>query len=263
MSLPISLVVYHLEGVSKKDAMAAARGYVERNITSLDEAYTSVRRYGQGYLVEIQEGGEGESYLPALVAHLDARPEGEEAVIDLAGRQAVFTREFGKINSLLLPESAERRPVTKEIVPGGRMMPYRGEARYVFTAGAVIAGIGAAIFIGTSLVLQVKDILYDHAIDPERLGVLETLYRAEAGSEGQAELIERQYGIDRLPISQQQALYDAAKDSTYVKSLRYYNGGWHIETAQDKAHETNRRMGGIERYEEPGADETLSAEDEA
>lgn len=103
--LPTFFTVGTLNSIGKKDAQQYVRGLITRHCTSPDDAAFHLAKRNDGWAYEIQEGGAGRAYLPAILAKLDREPS-TPVFVKTAGRVAILTMSSeGHIDLALQPES--------------------------------------------------------------------------------------------------------------------------------------------------------------
>lgn len=126
---PLSLALIYLRQASALDAQLYAQGYIDLRHTSPISWY-GTHPFGTGVLVEIQEGGDGRAYAPALIERFTAAQAEEDdpviqVVLETGGTRKLWVElQAGNISTLVLPESntdvAEdipRRERLQRIVP--------------------------------------------------------------------------------------------------------------------------------------------------
>lgn len=69
-SFPISVVLEYLHKVTKEDAQEYALGYVNSTMRS-NKLFYGVFPFGEGFIVEMHEGGAGKAFSPSLFAAID------------------------------------------------------------------------------------------------------------------------------------------------------------------------------------------------
>ena len=215
-SLPNKIIIDFLEGTSKrKDAIAFAKGFIEHHFDSHDSSGWFCSEFEGGFAFEVQEGGSGRAYLPAILETLERDPD-VIACVRMARRVLQVKRSIqGGYSSILLPEGLE--PPEENIIyvePRDRLSPYRANGIGIFTTGIGIFSIGIIVFALTLLVY-----LLNWASD----------FGARAPVPDPSD----------LPISQWASLTDNSDPQSFVTALRYNGSSWQFETGQRVA--TNNR----------------------
>lgn len=108
---PVSLLLEYLNNVSEDDAREYALGYIESNATSKTVFY-GVFPHARGYVVEIQEGGSGQAFTPALLQALNAPEFKEQKPLVraklLTGQKELFVSVTPThLSTMVLPRGAD------------------------------------------------------------------------------------------------------------------------------------------------------------
>lgn len=139
------------EFANLKDARLYARGVIEKRFTSYDASWYSVEPFHGGYFWEAHEGGAGKCFLKSAIKALEADPGGEHW-FQVGDRAMMIVMQDGRPFPHLLPTS-KSIPVfnsgVRPLSPGGRMTPFRTKGTGWLIAGAIMAGIGALLFLGS------------------------------------------------------------------------------------------------------------------
>lgn len=75
---PVSVHFEYLQNVSKTDAIEYALGHL-RSRSRSSRTFYGVFAFGNGFIVELHEGGAGKAYLPAILAQMQEAPRDFEA----------------------------------------------------------------------------------------------------------------------------------------------------------------------------------------
>lgn len=114
--LPKKLLIGFEKGSSKqdyKDVVSYIHSYAEENFaTKKNSSYKIIQikdsdMLPDGYLFEIQEGGNKESYLSGILSKLE---EQDEIILETSEKQLFIQKGFDNINCYYLTEDAQRDP---------------------------------------------------------------------------------------------------------------------------------------------------------
>jgi hypothetical protein len=142
---PIRAVVGWIEGVGIKDAIAYAKGFIEKRFEARDRSFYAVAPFMGGFLYEVHEGGSGLGYLPGVVDALTRNPDAKVWFPCDNRVYQVLVRD-GKPLGMLLPEEDSRKfresaPVPLE--PSAKMKPAVRSGAATCIVGASILAVGA------------------------------------------------------------------------------------------------------------------------
>lgn len=96
-----------------KDLMSYIHSYAEDNFTTKKNAFYKVKKIKDseilpdGYIFEIQEGGDGTSYLDGVLSKLESK---DEVVIQTSEKQLFIEKGYDTINSYTLTEDLKQDP---------------------------------------------------------------------------------------------------------------------------------------------------------
>ena len=214
---PVKIVIDFLDGITqKKDASAYARGFIESHfdVPSLSGYY--ILPLGGGFVYEAHEGGSQRAYLPRILKMIKDNPSATISV--RAGKRVLQISRGPKdsFNAVLLPEelSSYLENVIDPEDDGPRLIPYATPASVWMMTGAVIASLGALVFV-----LSLGFFIFD------RLSDKPPQYDVMAASD--------------LPMQQWHKIVSNVQPGGYVAALRFQNGSWisDIRTAEQAAKE--------------------------
>lgn len=89
-SLPLSLHLELLKNVSERDAQEYANGFVLNRTVSSQSSF-GVFEFADGYIVEVQEGGDAKAYTPALLTALEVAKQAQAVPTDVPLRVRIQT----------------------------------------------------------------------------------------------------------------------------------------------------------------------------
>lgn len=155
---PVHLLMGYLSGVSKKDTLEYARGLAGKYFLRTDMSFVAAYRYADGYVYELQEGGTGKSYFPAILqakklagaaTHVVCLPTAERKVRVVLGDAA--------LQCLLLP-FADTSAVDA-LQPSGTMAHVDNLGYGLVSAASVVfvSGFAALLLAGTLFRLTAVD----------------------------------------------------------------------------------------------------------
>lgn len=225
---PVRLIIGYLPGVSEKDALAYAQGFIMRHIGEADAAAYGAQRYGDGALYEIHVGGPRRALLPAIAKRVSA---GETVYLRSSKRWIRIGQEGDAVEPLMLPEDAEVDAET-ELKPGRRLKPALGDAKHWIIAGSALFTIGVVVLLLGVVINQGVRYAYTVGFDsnPGVARLLQAAGLADASSP--SSLGYRDY--EELPVSQWNKMVAessrAQRQGGYVDALRYEKGKWVIKT---------------------------------
>jgi hypothetical protein len=213
--LPIRLLAGFLSEVSERDAREFARGLAQKYCENLSIAYIDVFRFGSGWVYEVQEGGAGRAYLPAVIEHFLAQGEYEQGksvavVLRTASRLVKVERTRDGLTATQLPEQAQETPA-EWVRPTLKMAPAISTMLPLLVIGGAFAATGALAF-GAANLARVQPYMPPPAPKTERVD------------------------LSRLPHAQTRLLSNLRGEEDYVTALIYQNGTWTVRThLQDTA----------------------------
>lgn len=151
--IPIKLLIGWIPKVSSRNAHQYVIGIAEKHCQGLKDAGYLVLPFEGGWAYEIQEGGAGKAYLPAILkAFTQFRKSGEEDlskaerfVIETAHRNVQVELLSEGLTAINLPESSLAN-VSAKLVPEGALHSMLPERRQVLFIGAAVMMAGVLTF---------------------------------------------------------------------------------------------------------------------
>lgn len=206
--LPIRLLVGFLPEVTERDAREFARGIAEKYCENLSIAYVDVAQYGTGWAYEVQEGGSGRAYLPAVLQYFKAQGEHEpgksvSVIVRTATRLVKIERTRDGLSATQLPETAQE-DASDWVKPTLKMSPVISTMLPVLVLGGTFAGTGALAF-GIANLGRIQPYMPPPAPRTERVD------------------------LSLMPHAQWPRLTNL-QPGDYVVALTYENGRWQIRT---------------------------------
>ena len=204
---PIKLLVGYLPDSSEKDTYYYMLGVAERNLDSDNIGWAGLFPFENGYAYEIQEGGNGRSYLESVLEHFRNLPpfladEDLYVYIRTATRTVRVERTKTGLYSVLLPEG-DARAESEFVSQGKKLSPLVEKRTGLFVAGVVLFLSGLLALTGA----------YVTRYQPYTPGVLK---------------------LDRVPANKlphtQWGCLTSVPPNDYVTALRYEKGEWKVET---------------------------------
>lgn len=135
--LPVKVVLEHLNNVTLEDAREYAMGYLKNKATSATLFY-GLFAHGNGYIVEIHEGGEGAAFTPELLRCLNT---------------GVHTKEPGTLQAQLLTGKGKLFVSVTASSLSAMAMPDLSEVPYDLDAKASTQRLEQVIFNHSGRVL--------------------------------------------------------------------------------------------------------------
>ncbi|MEA1937913.1 MAG: hypothetical protein U9N14_02325 [Pseudomonadota bacterium] len=176
-SHPVKIVIDFLEGTTRKsEAIAFARSFIESHFEAPDSAGWYVTPYQDGYVFEVQEGGENKAYLPAIMKALDEDPS-VTVVVPMSRRMLEVKRlPSGAYGAILLPEGMESTAEHQtSVYPSGSLTPFRRNGMGLFLTGGLIFAIATVFFLLSFLFFLLDPYTIStplpKATDPDRLPI--------------------------------------------------------------------------------------------
>lgn len=205
VSPPLNVAVGWLEGVSKKDAAIYAKEFVDRWFTAKEISFYNIAPFEGGYFYEVQEGGSGQSYLPAIVDALQAMQdkENERVWFPSGSRAFMVSYHDGLPLGMLLSEQESEELRTTELPP----LTPKGKMKPVVKKGYGMFVVGGTFFAASLMSLLATGFMYAAIPAPEPLN--------------------NQVSLDMLP-HRQWHLLQVSSPTTYVDALRFSNGSWSV-----------------------------------
>ena len=185
-----------------RDAQAAARAYALRKFGPNDRAWYAVRKFADGHLWEVHQGGAGLSYLPGIVEGLSDDGQGK-VWIPTEGRALEIVVRNGRPICALLTESRS----AAVFASGAPPISASGRMHRVLKSGMPAVYAGAAALLGAVVVLGVSGMFW--------------LYAAKVVS------INPPVQADQLPHRQWNLVREAG-ETRWVQRLEYANGRWTV-----------------------------------
>lgn len=185
-----------------RDAQAAARAFALRKFGPNDRAWYATRKFADGHLWEVHQGGAGLSYLPGIVEGLSGGDQGK-VWIPSEGRAIEIVVRNGRPICALLTESRSAAVFESGAPP----VPASGRMNRVIKSGMPAVYAGSAALLGAVMVLGASSLFW--------------LYAANVVS------INPPVANEQLP-HRQWSLVREAGDTRWVQRLEYANGRWNV-----------------------------------
>ncbi len=185
-----------------RDAQAAARAFALRKFGPNDRAWYATRKFADGHLWEVHQGGAGLSYLPGIVEGISGGDHGK-VWIPSEGRALEIVVRNGRPICALLTESRSAAVFESGIAP----VPASGRMNRVIKSGMPAVYAGSAALLGAVMVLGASSLFW--------------LYAAKVVS------INPPVATDQLPHRQWNLVREAG-DTRWVQRLEYANGRWNV-----------------------------------
>jgi hypothetical protein len=207
---PLKVLIGYLPDASEKDTFFYMLGVAAKSLDSEAIAGVAMAKYQSGYVYEIHEGGDGRSYLEAIIKYFNGLPlysanEPYRVHIRTATRTIRVERTGNGLYAVILPES-DTTPQSDWLV-GGRKLKPLVDKRTGFL-------VGASCLCVLSLVALVGGFMTRYAPQTETTVRLERV------------------PVSQLPHSQWGRLVGLADDD-YAKALKFENKKWVIQTPSD------------------------------
>lgn len=141
------------EGLSKNDAIAYAKGYIQRRFEAVDASWYAVAPFMGGYLWEVHEGGPGKAYMPAVLTALSQDPGGQHWFPSGDRAFQVMMRD-GKPLCILLSKSESNEIINSgkaPLLPSGKMARAVNKGTGMLVVGATLFGAGFSFMIGAGI----------------------------------------------------------------------------------------------------------------
>ena len=156
---PVHLLMGYLSGVSRKDALEYARGLAGKYFLRTDMSFVAVYRYADGYVYELQEGGTGKGYFPAMLqAKKQAGDADYVACLPTAERRVRVILGNAALQCLLLPFAD-----TSEISP----LHPSGSMTSVDNLGYGLVAAASVVFVSGFAALLLAGTLFRLTVDPD------------------------------------------------------------------------------------------------
>lgn len=156
---PIQLILGYLPEVTARDAMEYALGMADKHLIQPGLGYVGVFAFSDGFVYELQEGGTGRAFTPAILQYFNSHGpwtagEAHRVVIQTAARKLEVVRNRAGLESALLPESSEDAVSEIEVTDKLTSLVPRREG--LFWTGSVVflTGLAMAAATGTYFRLQ-------------------------------------------------------------------------------------------------------------
>lgn len=150
--VPIQLLLGWLPKVAVKDARLYVSGLADKHCQSMRDSGYLLVPFDNGWAYEVQEGGPGKAYLPAILkTFTEARKAGmpveevERFVIETTTRRVQVEIQPEGFTTVMLPESA-LTPATQGLTPETTLMSLAPERRSVLFIGGVVLAAGVLAF---------------------------------------------------------------------------------------------------------------------
>lgn len=202
---PIRLVMGYLPEVSRRDAIEYAQGIASKYFDQQGLAYYGAFEHANGFVYEVQEGGDGKAYAPGILQHFEEQgpfdsQRVDSVVVASATRMVQVQRLREGLSCVLLPQTATTEP-TEWLKTSSPLEPALNRRRLFFMVGAFMLGSGLTAMLTTGLFFRLQDFEPVPEVKPE-------LVSASA-----------------LPRSQWMKVA-SLPPNTYVKAIRFKNGKW-------------------------------------
>ena len=207
---PLKVLIGYLPDASEKDTFFYMLGVADKSLDSESISGVAMAKYKSGYAYEIHEGGDGRSYLDAIIKYFNGLPpydanEPYRVHIRTAMRTIRVERTGNGLYAVILPES-DKTPQSEWLV-GGRKLKPLVDKRTGFL-------IGASCICALSFFALLGGFITRYA--PQN----ETTVRLE------------RVPVSQLPHAQWSRLVSLADDD-YAKALKFENKKWVIQTPSD------------------------------
>ncbi|MFK4132130.1 hypothetical protein ACI2KR_07505 [Pseudomonas luteola] len=201
---PSFIMIQTYDQMTKKELQKYVFDQAHKYVESVSNCYYQIMKFEDGYIVEIQEGGEKLGILRSLMKHLE---ENETAVVELANRKVLITRKKvgakTTIKSHFLIESDKKEP-TESIAFVDKLNPIitKGYGLWRFSIAYAVLGIltmvsGAAF----KFIVNDKD------------------YMTQFVSSGKT-----------VPIKQiRDVIIAKPRDGNFINAIKFENGNWSRE----------------------------------
>lgn len=201
LSAPIRILMGYLAGVSKRDASEFARSMAERYCSQLEIVNVGIYAYADGFVYEIQEGGDGRGYFPSILRKAQRENSQELSAILKSGERLVkIVLKPGALQCLLLPTETDAQP--EPIEPTGSMSPLENLGYGFLLAASILFVSGFSALLVTGLLFRYAPPQPPAPIPPHQQTALE--YWNHSGH----------------------FLYEKMPPSQYLASMHYINGAW-------------------------------------
>ncbi|MDU8351330.1 hypothetical protein RYA05_05375 [Pseudomonas syringae pv. actinidiae] len=204
---PMLLMIESYQGMNKKQMLNYIYGLAEKHSQSLRGCYYQIVKFGDGYIAELHDGGNGFGILQSMLQYLE---DHEEAIVETAERNVrIVKRKTSKgvsFKAYTLNED-DKSPPTDSIAYVDKLEPVitpgYGLWRFSvwFAAMGIVTMLSGAVF---------KYVVYDNS------------YQTNFSTSGKD-----------VPLKQLNELIIAKpKDGNYISALKYANKSWSREEKQ-------------------------------
>lgn len=191
-------------GSSRRDAVDYARGYAQKYFDSVDACWYVVMPFMDGWFYEVQEGGSGRSYLPAVAKALAAGEE--DRWVRVGTRVMSIGLREGRPFCVLMSESDSRSLTddTKRLQATTPMQRVIKRGTGMLLSGTVVAFSGLLFLLATSGFYLLQQTAYIPSTREINLDLLPHLQWDRVGSVPPnlyVEKLEMAAGADRWETS--------------------------------------------------------------
>lgn len=204
-SLPKQLIIGHYSNIKKKDLL---RYLFNRAATNMNVATTAydIRKYGDGYIWSLQDGGANLGCLSSVCAMLDNNIN--DIVIDLDDRQMQIIRKPSQTGfSSFLINADERLTGTEGVEFKDKINPIVKQGMALMIFSSAIFAIGLSFFLGSAVF---KYVIYDKT----------------------SQIVYEKKKIE-MPHTFGNRLY--VSESEYISEIRFRNGTWQEPLRKEEA----------------------------
>ena len=226
---PIRVMIGTCPG-SRNDTEALARSMIQRYFDIPDQSYFYIQKSQTGsYHYEIQEGGDGQAYLPSIIPLL-AESEPEIVITPLSKRQVRITmKETGELACSVLSESASTLPETSRVKRKKLMTSVAKTGKELIKFGVMVFCLGlVSITIGGTINKGVELSAQGYYEVGERFSTERIIELLSEESEG-AQKSTFSGLQQKTPLSQARRIADIGADPrTYVGKVEMVDGEWNV-----------------------------------
>jgi hypothetical protein len=178
----------------------------ERYCSQLEIVNVGIYAYEDGFVYELQEGGDGRGYFPALLRKKQRESEDESSTVLRAGERLVkIVLKPGALQCLLLP--TETDALAEEVEPSGPMSPLENLNYGFLMAASILFVSGFSALLVTGLLFRYQPPRPPKPIPHRQQTAIE--YWNSTGI----------HLFERMPSSQ------------YLAAMRFDNGRWGLSFA--------------------------------
>jgi hypothetical protein len=199
--LPISIIFDKLGNVSRRDAEAHCRGIIYKYFPNPVESHFFIKKHNNEWYCEVQEGGNGEAFLPEIIKKIKNNEEFEELYVPSGTKWTKVVNDVDE-GILFVTLTDDKTDFPVEVKRTSWMTPFQGDSRNFLAISVSVLVISFIVMIVTYTSYKAVE-QYTFEIDHKK-DTFSMLHRYQTQ-------------MERLPSDR------------YINKLEYSDGTWNLD----------------------------------